>query len=231
MRVVGGAIARQILERVGIRIVAFAESIGGEQMPDAYERPFPTREEVEASAVRCPEEEIARAMTEAIERARAEGDSLGGTVVCRVEGVPAGWGEPLYDKLSSRLAGAMLSINAVRGFELGEGLDMASRRGSEVNDEMIADASGTPRHRTNHSAGILGGISTGEELQFRVAFKPTASIARAQETINREGERVSLQITGRHDPCVVPRAVPIVEAQTALVLADFWLLSRSCTHI
>ena len=165
-------------------------------------------------------------MTELIERVREEGDSVGGGIACVVRGTPAGLGEPVFDKLSADLGKAMLSINAVKGFEVGTGSAAASMRGSEHNDSYVAkgESIGT---RTNRSGGIQGGISNGEDILFSVAFKPPATIARAQDTVDHQGRPVTLAAKGRHDPCVVPRAVPIVEAMTCLVLADHLLRQRS----
>ena len=176
---------------------------------------------VESNAVRCPDAEVAARMEEYIKEIRKDGDTVGGTVTCVIKNVPAGLGEPVFDKLHAELGKAMLSINAVKGFEYGSGFCGAKMRGSEHND--IFNADGTTK--TNLSGGIQGGISNGMDIYFRVAFKPVATIMQAQETINSNGEVVEMHGKGRHDPCVVPRAVPIVEAMAALVLADFALLS------
>ena len=172
-------------------------------------------------------------MIEQIEAARRDGDSLGGVIDCVVQGLPAGLGEPVFDKLEADLAKAMLSLPATKGFEIGSGFDGTRLRGSEHNDAFVpkpasgrAGASGAPRigTRTNRSGGIQGGITNGEPILFRVAFKPTATIRKAQKTVDRNGARRTLKARGRHDPCVLPRAVPLVEAMTALVLADHWLI-------
>ncbi len=224
VRVVAGAIAKQILDRLGIKIIAYTESIGTISLPKDFAKP--SIKEIEASPLRCPCPETSQAMLENLEHTRKEGDSLGGTAICRIEGIPAGWGEPIYDKLSARLSYAMLSINAVRAFELGNAFDMVKHKASEVNDSMyIKD--GQVRHRTNHSAGILGGISNGEEVFFRLAIKPTASISKEQKSLSTFGEDRILSVKGRHDPIILPRAIPVIEAMTALTLLDFHLLHRS----
>lgn len=223
-RVIGGEVARQFLHRVSpMGIFAWVSRIGEVEwngMPEhaAYDG-------TAAALVRCPDEPHAQAMVKAIETARDEGDSLGGIISCRVQGAPLGLGEPVYDKLHARLGYAMLGINAVKGFEVGSGFAGSHMKGSEHNDAFVKEE-GRVRTATNHSGGIQGGISNGEEIFFRVAFKPTSTIAKEQQTLNHAREAVTLAAKGRHDPCVLPRAVPIVEAMTALVLADFVLLNR-----
>ena len=217
--VVAGAIAKQLLHSVNIN--AFVSSIGEEILKKPYQDlDF---KQTENNLVRCPDAEVAIRMITAIEQAKAEGDSLGGTITCVAQGVPAGWGEPIFDKLHARLGQVMLSINAVKGFEYGSGFSGAKMKGSEHND-IFTDGGKTT---SNLSGGIQGGISNGMDIYFRVAFKPTATIKKEQSTINKKGETVKLQVEGRHDPCVVPRAVPIVEAMTAMVLADFYLLNKN----
>ena len=183
------------------------------------------RAAVERSPVRCPQGEAAAEMIKAIEEARGEGDSVGGIITCVCRNVPAGWGEPVFDKLSARLAQAMLSIPAVKGFEIGSGFAGTRLRGSVHNDAFVLKNNrlGT---QSNHSGGVQGGISNGEPVLFRVAFKPPATIAREQKTVDYAGRSVVLAVKGRHDPCVVPRAVPIVETMAALVLADLALCQR-----
>jgi chorismate synthase len=183
------------------------------------------KQQVEASLVRCPDSAVSAEMEKAIAAARDAGDSLGGTIRCQLRGIPAGIGEPVFAKLHAELGAAMLSINAVKGFEYGMGFAGSRRKGSEVNDTMEAGDDGIRLHH-NHSGGIQGGISNGAPIDFRVAFKPTASIARTQETINTSGENILLETQGRHDPCVLPRAVPIVEAMAGLVLADMMLAAN-----
>lgn len=218
-RVAAGAVAEKLLAvRHGVKIVAWVSAVGNIIAPDLIEK-APTRALIDRFAVRCPDAKAAKEMTAEIENARANGDSVGGIVTCLCLGVKAGWGEPVFDKLSAMLAHAMLSIPAAKGFEIGSGFAAAQMRGSEHNDLFIKKGKrlGT---KTNNSGGIQGGISNGEPIYFRVAFKPTATIAKRQLTADFKGRLVKLAGKGRHDPCVVPRAVPIVEAMTALVLAD-----------
>lgn len=219
-RVLAGAIAKILLRKLGIEIKAYVAQIGTVQCNDIYTDVSQIHNEV--NSVRCPDNEIANDMIRAIEQAKQDGDTLGGIVRCVIQGTPAGWGEPVFDRLEADLAKAMLSINATKGFELGSGFKAASMKGSEHNDEfeMKGDKVST---KTNFSGGIQGGISNGMNIYFAVAFKPVSSIRMQQKTINKEGNEIQLQINGRHDPCVVPRAVPIVEAMAALVLADHYL--------
>jgi chorismate synthase len=214
-RVVGGAIAKQLIKN--IKINAFVSSVGEIFIDKPYQDlDFNL---TESNAVRCPDPITAAKMETYIKEIRKEGDTVGGTVTCVIQNVPAGLGEPVFDKLHAELGKAMLSINAVKGFEYGSGFCGAKMKGSEHNDLYNAD--GTTK--TNLSGGIQGGISNGMDIYFRVAFKPVATIMREQETLNSNGEMISMQGRGRHDPCVVPRAVPIVEAMAALVIADFIL--------
>ncbi len=214
--VVGGAVAKQMLSDV--KINAWVSSVGDLFLEKPYqELDFSL---TESNIVRCPDEEVAAQMIAKIEKVRKSGDTIGGTVTCVLQNLPIGWGEPIFDKLHARLGQAMLSINAVKGFEYGSGFCGARMLGSEHNDLFNADGS----TKSNLSGGIQGGISNGMDIYFRVAFKPVATIMQEQETINSKGEVVKMQGKGRHDPCVVPRAVPIVEAMAAMVLADFKLL-------
>ena len=183
-------------------------------------------EEIEKNPARSPDPVAAEKMMESVALARAENDSVGGRVNCFIDGVPAGWGEPVFDKLDARLAAAMLSLGSVKGIEFGDGFAVAQMKGSENNDPMRAGK----KFASNHAGGILGGISTGERIEFSIAVKPTPSIAREQHTVNKNGEEQTIAITGRHDPCIVPRIIPVVEAMAAIVLADFALLSR-CSKI
>jgi len=215
-RVVGGAIARQIMPQITIN--AFTSSVGDIFIDKPYQDLDFSR--IESNAVRCPDIATAAKMENYIKEIRKQGDTVGGTITCVVKNVPAGLGEPVFDKLHAELGKAMLSINAVKGFEYGSGFCGAKMKGSEHNDAFNADGS----TKTNLSGGIQGGISNGMDIYFRVAFKPVATIMQTQQTINNNGESVEMQGRGRHDPCVVPRAVPIVEAMAALVLADFLLL-------
>lgn len=223
-RVAGGAIARQLLQHYGISIIAFTQQVGSISAPENYQSLDLSRRD--AAAVRCPDPDTAAHMEELILRVKEEGDSIGGIIRCVCTGVPAGLGEPVFDKLHADLGKAMLSINAVRGFQIGDGFSGLGRKGSENNDVFIRGENGSIRTLTNHSAGIQGGISNGEDIWFDVAFKPVSTLMMPQESVDREGKPVLLEGKGRHDPCVLPRAVPIVEAMAALVLADFILRAR-----
>ncbi|MEX0332648.1 MAG: chorismate synthase [Puniceicoccaceae bacterium] len=220
-RVAAGAIARKILQLAGgIEVVAFVESI--EDISMAGDVATVTREAVEATPVRCPDGETAARMIERIKAVRSEGDSVGGIITCVARGLPAGLGEPVFDRLEADLAKAMLSIPATKGFEIGSGFSGTRLRGSQHND-VFENREGEIRTRTNNAGGVLGGISSGEILYFRTAFKPTATILQEQDTVTSEGEATTLMGKGRHDACVLPRAVPIVEAMTALVLVEHWM--------
>ncbi|MDD3179894.1 MAG: chorismate synthase [Opitutaceae bacterium] len=219
-RVAAGAVARKILLLAGgVEIRAFVTSIHDIAAPAMAA--FPTLAEVEASPVRCPHAGTAARMIERIKQVRSEGDSVGGVIECRVRGVPPGLGEPVFDRLEADLAKAMLSLPATKGFEIGSGFAGALLRGSQHNDPFES-RDGRVRTTSNHSGGVQGGISNGEEIVFRVAFKPTATILQPQKTVDMQGRATELTGRGRHDPCVVPRAVVIVEAMTALVLVDHW---------
>jgi chorismate synthase len=170
---------------------------------------------------------MAQQMFDYIDDIRKKGDSIGGVITCVIKGTPVGWGEPVFDKLHAELGKAMLSINAVKGFEYGSGFAGIELLGSEHNDEFYTDEQGKVRTRTNHSGGVQGGISNGEDIYFKTAFKPVATIMQDQESVNEAGEKVIVSGKGRHDPCVLPRAVPIVEAMAALVMVDFYLRNRS----
>ena len=218
-RVVAGAIAKQFLNPLSIN--AYVSAVGNIKLEaDPATVDFA---EIENNPVRCPDQAKATEMEAYIKQIRKEGDTIGGIVTCVIKNVPVGLGEPVFDKLHAELGKAMLSINAVKGFEYGSGFEGTSMKGSAHNDLFNTD--GTTR--TNQSGGVQGGISNGMDIYFRVAFKPVATIMQNQETINSKGDKVAMQGKGRHDPCVVPRAVPIVEAMAALVLADFKLLKRT----
>ena len=220
-RVAAGAVARKILQLAGeIEIRAFVTQIHDIVAPAVTK--FPTLAQVEASAVRCPHPATAAKMISRIKQVRAKGDSVGGVIECRVRGVPAGLGEPVFDRLEADLAKAMLSLPATKGFEIGSGFAGAKLKGSQHNDVYV-NKRGKVGTLTNRSGGIQGGISNGEEIVFRVAFKPTATILQSQQTVNLRGAATELKARGRHDPCVVPRAVVIVEAMAALVLVDHWM--------
>ncbi len=217
-RVAAGAVAEKILRLgAGVGIRAFIRAINDIEIPG--EPPFPDRETVEATPVRCPHPETAERMIERIKEVRDRGDSVGGVVECRVRGLPAGWGEPVFDRIEADLAKAMLSLPATKGFEVGSGFAGVRLRGSEHNDPFEI-REGRVRTATNRSGGVQGGITNGEEVVFRVAFKPTATVRKSQKTVTASGEETDLAAKGRHDPCVVPRAVPIVEAMAALVFVD-----------
>ncbi len=218
-RVVGGAIAKQFLNTVSIQ--AFVSSVGDIFVNKPYQELDLSK--TEDSIIRCPDPETAKKMIQCIKDIKKQGDTIGGTVTCVIKNIPAGLGEPVFDKLHAELGKAMLSINAVKGFEYGSGFCGTKMKGSEHNDQFNRD--GTTK--TNLSGGIQGGISNGMDIYFRVAFKPVATIMQKQTSIDNQGKKITLDAKGRHDPCVVPRAVPIVEAMAALVLADYMLINRT----
>jgi chorismate synthase len=224
-RVAAGAIARKVLESLapGLQIVAYVKQV--QALEATVDPETVTREAVEANIIRCPEGAMAERMIALVDGARKAGDSLGGVVEAAARGVPAGWGEPVFDKLDADLAKAMLSLPAAKGFEIGSGFRGTQLSGIQHNDPFYS-ADGKVRTRTNHSGGVQGGISNGESILVRVAFKPTATILREQETVDEDGNATTIKARGRHDPCVLPRAVPIVEAMIALVLADHALRQR-----
>ena len=225
-RVAAGAVARQVLAVFHPRLEFVTYVTQLHDLAAGVAGGTVTREQVEASPVRCPDEVATEKMIRAIEQARADGDSLGGIIECVIRGVPPGLGEPVFDKLEADLAKAMLSLPATKGFEIGSGFAASTMKGSEHNDPFeIRD--GEVRTTSNHSGGVQGGISNGESIIFRVAFKPTATIARRQRTVTATKEETSLAARGRHDPCVLPRAVPMVEAMAALVLCDHALRQRA----
>ena len=218
-RVVAGALAKLALRQLGISIQAYTSQVGDISLDRDY-----TKYDLsltESNAVRCPDAEKAAAMEQLITEVKAEGDTIGGVITCIVKGCPVGLGEPEFGKLHAELGAAMLSINAVKGFEYGDGFDGVNRRGSEVNDRFVGGPTITTL--TNHSGGIQGGISNGQDIYFRVAFKPVATLLRPQETVDMEGNPTTLTARGRHDPCVLPRAVPVVEAMAAIVILDQYL--------
>jgi chorismate synthase len=222
-RVAAGAIARKILALSGgVEIRAFVTRVHDIAVPEGAVSGFPTLAEVEATAIRCPHLETAEKMIARIKEVRSSGDSVGGVIACRVRGVPAGLGEPVFDRLEADLAKAMLSLPATKGFEIGSGFAGTGLKGSEHNDAYVVK-DGRVRTATNRSGGVQGGISDGEEITFNVAFKPTATILQPQRTVDVHGAETELAAKGRHDPCVLPRAVPIVEAMAALVIVDHWM--------
>lgn len=226
-RVVAGSFARLALKPMGVDILAFTSAVG---KVDASERPYPDVKEtdVEASPVRCPFPEAASAMEQEIKEAKQAGDSVGGLVTCVIKGMPPGVGEPVFSRLSAELAAAMMSIPATKGFEIGRGFDSARHRGSELADEFYTDDTGRVRTLTNNSGGIQGGITNGEDIVMRIAFKPAPTLLiPGRRTIDSLHRPVTLNVKGRHDPCVVPRAVPVVEAMAAMVCLDSILIART----
>lgn len=221
-RVVAGAIAKQMLDSLGIEFSTYVDQIGNIRLEDAS---FFILDAIESNPVRCPEAKTAEQMEELIREVRKDGDTIGGSIKCMVVNVPAGLGEPVFDKLHAELGKAMFSINAVKGVEFGSGFQSIVMRGSKHNDLFNEDGSTV----TNHSGGIQGGISNGMPIEFRVAFKPVATLIQEQQTINTKGEKVTLEGKGRHDACVLPRAVPIVEAMAAIVILDFYLRNKATT--
>ncbi|MBR5297331.1 MAG: chorismate synthase [Parabacteroides sp.] len=223
-RCVAGAIAKQILIQKGIEIHAFTSQVGSIQLSGSY-LDYDLNQ-TEETAVRCPDKEVATQMETLIAEVKAQGDTIGGVITCVIQGVPVGLGEPAFGKLHAALGHAMLTINAVKGFEYGDGFASACYRGSERNDRFFND-NGKINTHTNHSGGIQGGISNGQDIYFRVAFKPVATLLMEQETVNKEGEETILKAKGRHDPCVLPRAVPIVESMAAMTILDYLLIQQT----
>lgn len=222
-RVAAGAIAKLLLRQQGVEINAYVSQVGTLKAPDYTQMDL---RKTEDSIVRCPDPATAEKMIALIDQVRLDRDTIGGVVSCVIKNTPVGLGEPVFDKLHAELGKAMLSINAVKGFEYGSGFAGVELRGSQHNDEFVNEG-GKIRTKTNHSGGVQGGISNGEEIYFKVAFKPVATIMQDQATVDKEGNEAIVSGKGRHDPCVVPRAVPIVEAMAALVLADFLLRNKA----
>lgn len=220
-RCLAGAVAKLALKKKGISVVAYTSQVGDIKLEGSYKDYDLSL--IEQNIVRCPDPEKAAEMEELIKSVRSKGDTIGGVITGVIKGVPVGLGEPVFGKLHAALGEAMLSINAVKGFEYGEGFESAFHRGSELNDRFFND-NGHIQTRTNHSGGIQGGISNGQDIFFRVAFKPVATILMEQETVDREGNDVVFKARGRHDPCVLPRAVPIVESMAAMTILDNYLL-------
>lgn len=223
-RCVGGALAKLALRQMGVSVHAYTSQVG----PIALDRDYKRYDLslTETNAVRCPDQEKAQEMEELITQVKAEGDTIGGVITCIIKGCPIGVGEPEFGKLHAALGSAMLSINAVKGFEYGEGFDGVTARGSEQNDVFLSE-NGLITTKTNHSGGIQGGISNGQDIYCRIAFKPVATILTEQDTVDIEGNATTLTAKGRHDPCVLPRAVPIVEAMGAMTILDNILLKRT----
>lgn len=223
-RVAAGAVAKKYLKQyLNVDILSYVEQVGEIATQEDYKNV--RMEDIEKNIVRCPDQKIAAQMIALIETVKKESDSIGGVIKGVIRGVPAGLGEPVFDKLSADLGKAMLSINAVKGFEIGSGFSGVRFRGSEHNDPFLMEK-GAVKLKTNYAGGVLGGISTGEDIYFRVAFKPVSTIGKEQQTVNMENEAVTLTAAGRHDPCVLPRAVPIVDAMSALVILDHYLRHR-----
>ena len=226
--VAAGAIAQKILKGQGIEILAWVESVGDIKADCQFDQV--TDEAIESNDVRCPDSAAAKLMESKILEVRKVGDTIGGVVRCQIRNVPVGLGEPVFDKLEADLAKAMLSINASKGFEIGSGYAGTQMLGSEHND-IFYNESGTVKTQTNHSGGIQGGISNGMPIDFTVAFKPVATIMQKQKTVDIDGKSAEIQGKGRHDPCVLPRAVPIVQAMAALVICDHWLLNKTISSL
>lgn len=223
-RVAAGALAKMVLNHYDIEIYSYVSQVGAMRLNKSYKELDLSK--IEDNAVRCPDTEMAEKMFNYIDQVRKDGDSIGGVITGVIKNVPAGWGEPVFDKLHAELGKAMLSINAVKGFEYGSGFDGVELLGSQHNDAFFKDEDGKVKTKTNHSGGIQGGISNGEDIYFRVAFKPVATIMIDQDSVNESGDAVTVSGKGRHDPCVLPRAVPIVDAMSALVLVDAMLRAR-----
>lgn len=224
-RVVAGAFAKLALRQLGITVQAYTQQVGNIVLSGSYLDY--DLDKTEQNPVRCPDEKVAEQMSRLILQVKSEGDTIGGVIACVVRGCPVGLGEPVFGKLQAQLGAAMLSINAVKGFEYGLGFAGASGRGSEQNDVFVPDEKGGITTRTNNSGGIQGGISNGQDIYFRVAFKPVATLLREQETVDRDGSPTRLTARGRHDACVLPRAVPVVEAMAAVTILDAYLLNKS----
>lgn len=225
-RVAAGAIARKYLkQKLRIEFLSFVEQVGNLKTDIDFNKV--TLKDIEANIVRCPDQDMAGKMIELIDSVRAEGDSIGGIIKGVIKNVPAGLGEPVFDKLNADLGKAMLSINAVKGFEIGSGFEGTKLKGSQHNDEFIIDKDKQIKTKTNNAGGVLGGISNGETIYFRVAFKPVSTIKKQQKTVSINAEEIGLQATGRHDPCILPRAVPIVDAMAALVIMDHLLRHKA----
>lgn len=222
-RCVGGALAKLALRHLGISIQAYTSQVGSIAIDRDYKKYDLNL--AETNAVRCPDIEAAQQMEQLITEVKAQGDTIGGVITCVIKGCPAGLGEPEFGKLHAALGAAMLSINAVKGFEYGEGFAGVTARGSEQND-AFTNTNGSITTATNHSGGIQGGISNGQDIYFRVAFKPVATLLMQQNTVDKNGNPTTLTAKGRHDPCVLPRAVPVVEAMAAMTILDYWLLNK-----
>lgn len=227
-RVVAGAFARQALEQLGVKIYAYTSQVGNISLDSDYTKYDLSL--IESNEVRCPDAAVAKQMYDLINQVKADGDTIGGVITGVIKGAPVGLGEPAFGKLHAQLGAAMLGINAVKGFEYGMGFAGVGKRGSEMIDRFCTDETGNIKTLTNHSGGIQGGISNGEDIYFRVAFKPVATLLQEVETVDADGNKTLLKAKGRHDPCVLPRAVPIVEAMAAIVILDAYLMNKT-THL
>ena len=225
-RVVAGALAKLALKQLGISVTAFTSQVGPLKLDKDYTHYDLTT--IEQNPVRCPDQEMAKRMTDLIYKIKGEGDTVGGVVSCVIKGCPIGLGEPVFGKLHAALGYAMLSINAAKGFEYGQGFSGMEMKGSEQNDIFYND-NGKISLRTNRSGGIQGGISNGQDIYFRVAFKPVATVLMEQPTVDKDGNETTLKARGRHDPCVLPRAVPVVEAMAAVTILDYYLCNKATT--
>ena len=223
-RVIGGALAKLALKELGISVTAYTSQVGNIKLDNDYKKYDLNK--IEENIVRCPDTEKADQMIKLIEEVKADGDTIGGVITCIIKGCPAGLGEPVFGKLHAALGSAMLSINAAKGFAYGEGFDNMNLRGSQQND-IFYNNNGKIATKTNNSGGIQGGISNGQDIYFRVAFKPVATILKEQHSVTKDGDDTTLLAHGRHDPCVLPRAVPIVEAMAALTVLDYYLLNKT----
>jgi len=224
-RVAAGCIAEHLLKTLGIQIVAYVSQIGDERIT-SHSNTW-SRSDVDKNIVRCPDEQIAARMISTVEAVRDNGDTVGGIITCRIAKCPVGLGEPVYDKLHADLGKAVLSINACKGFEIGSGFGAAAMHGSEHNDLFVKDPSGQIKTKTNYSGGVQGGISNGMDIVFNAVFKPVSTIMQKQLSVDTSGNSAEVEGKGRHDPCVVPRAVPVVEAMAAIVIADHLLRARA----
>jgi len=225
-RVAAGAIAQKYLKQnLGIEILSYVDQVGN--IKADVDLNTVKAADIEANIIRCPDQKAAEKMIELVDSVRKDGDSIGGIIQGVIRNVPAGLGEPVFDKLNADIGEAMLSINAVKGFDIGLGFRSVGLRGSEHNDPFYTDKNGKIRTKTNNAGGTIGGISSGETIHFRVAFKPVSTIKKEQDTVNTKGEATKLEASGRHDPCVLPRAVPIVDAMSALVIMDHYLRNRA----
>lgn len=226
-RVVAGAFAKLALKQLGISVQAYTEQVGNIALNKSYQELDLSL--TETNDVRCPDAKVAEEMAELIMQVKKEGDTIGGIISCVIKGCPVGLGEPAFGKLHAQLGSAMLSINAVKGFEYGRGFAGVCERGSQQNDIFVPDGQGGITTKTNRSGGIQGGISNGQDIYFRVAFKPVATLLMEQDTVTLAGEATTLKAKGRHDPCVLPRAVPVVEAMAASVILDYYLIAKTNT--